>query len=253
MKNRLLLKLTGFQTRIESFWVMEKTNKLLKLPAKVLENQMKTNFVLLVKLTCHQCYWGRIRNQIDEFSFKLVFTVKPWQRWSTMTAKSGYAKSRSGFKIRDLSSTLTASSMPSKISWVTVIILPLEKSKISTLLYPDVSWREKLPKKQLWIYPFFLTDGNVCDGLNALRMRATDFNLIKVIGRGAFGEVQLVRHRSTKKVYAMKLLSKYEMVRPPKIVEITHNFGSMFKYFSSICGMNIQIVMTIFGAKIQIL
>ena len=59
---------------------MEKTNKLLKLPAKVLENQMKTNFVLLVKLTCHQCYWGRIRNQIDEFSFKLVFTVKPWQR-----------------------------------------------------------------------------------------------------------------------------------------------------------------------------
>ena len=61
------------------------------------------------------------------------------------------------------------------------------------------------------------------DGLNALRMKATDFNLIKVIGRGAFGEVQLVRHRSTKKVYAMKLLSKYEMVRPPKIVEITHN------------------------------
>ena len=56
-------------------------------------------------------------------------------------------------------------------------------------------------------------DGNVCDGLNALRMKATDFNLIKVIGRGAFGEVQLVRHRSTKKVYAMKLLSKYEMVR----------------------------------------
>ena len=62
----------------------------------------------------------------------------------------------------------------------------------------------------------------MCDGLNALRMRATDFNLIKVSGRGDAGEVQLVRHRSTKKVYAMKLLSKYEMVRPPKIVEITH-------------------------------
>jgi len=43
-------------------------------------------------------------------------------------------------------------------------------------------------------------------------MKATDFNVIKVIGRGAFGEVQLVRHKSTKKVYAMKLLSKYEMV-----------------------------------------
>jgi Rho-associated protein kinase 1 len=44
-------------------------------------------------------------------------------------------------------------------------------------------------------------------------MKATDFNVIKVIGRGAFGEVQLVRHKSTRKVFAMKLLSKYEMVR----------------------------------------
>ena len=43
-------------------------------------------------------------------------------------------------------------------------------------------------------------------------MKPNDFNVIKVIGRGAFGEVQLVRHRSTRKVYAMKLLSKYEMV-----------------------------------------
>ena len=43
-------------------------------------------------------------------------------------------------------------------------------------------------------------------------MRASDFTMIKVIGRGAFGEVQLVRHKTNKKVYAMKLLSKYEMV-----------------------------------------
>ena len=62
------------------------------------------------------------------------------------------------------------------------------------------------------------------------RMKTDDFNLIKVIGRGAFGEVQLVRHKFTKKVrttaicvivhiiiyiqvYAMKLLSKYEMIK----------------------------------------
>ena len=43
-------------------------------------------------------------------------------------------------------------------------------------------------------------------------MKVGDFNLIKVIGRGAFGEVQLVRHRHSKSVYAMKLLNKYEMV-----------------------------------------
>ncbi|XP_014362191.2 rho-associated protein kinase 2 [Papilio machaon] len=46
-----------------------------------------------------------------------------------------------------------------------------------------------------------------------LRMKAADFDLIKVIGRGAFGEVQLVRQKSTRQVYAMKLLSKVEMIK----------------------------------------
>ncbi|KAM4557215.1 rho-associated protein kinase 1 isoform 1-T1 [Fundulus diaphanus] len=46
-----------------------------------------------------------------------------------------------------------------------------------------------------------------------LRMKADDYEVVKVIGRGAFGEVQLVRHKSTSKVYAMKLLSKFEMIK----------------------------------------
>lgn len=60
---------------------------------------------------------------------------------------------------------------------------------------------------------FFLNlDGKVADEISGLRVKAEDFSVIKVIGRGAFGQVQLVRHKSTKKVYAMKLLSKFEMV-----------------------------------------
>ncbi|XP_011253248.1 rho-associated protein kinase 2 isoform X1 [Camponotus floridanus] len=53
----------------------------------------------------------------------------------------------------------------------------------------------------------------VAQEIHKMRMRTDDFTLIKVIGRGAFGEVQLVRHRSTQKVYAMKLLSKFEMIK----------------------------------------
>lgn len=49
--------------------------------------------------------------------------------------------------------------------------------------------------------------------LENIRLKGTDFNLIKVIGRGAFGEVRLVRHHDSKKVYAMKLLDKNEMLR----------------------------------------
>jgi serine/threonine protein kinase len=56
-------------------------------------------------------------------------------------------------------------------------------------------------------------DDSVAQEIYKMRMRMDDFMLIKVIGRGAFGEVQLVRHKSTQKVYAMKLLSKFEMVR----------------------------------------
>lgn len=62
---------------------------------------------------------------------------------------------------------------------------------------------------------FFLlfSDDSVAQEISSLRMRTDDFSLIKVIGRGAFGEVQLVRHKSTQRVYAMKLLSKFEMVK----------------------------------------
>uniref|UniRef100_A0A674N8W0 Rho-associated protein kinase 2 n=1 Tax=Takifugu rubripes TaxID=31033 RepID=A0A674N8W0_TAKRU len=44
-------------------------------------------------------------------------------------------------------------------------------------------------------------------------MKSEDFEKVKIIGRGAFGEVQLVRHRVSQKVYAMKLLSKFEMIK----------------------------------------
>ncbi|XP_043467266.1 rho-associated protein kinase 1 [Leptopilina heterotoma] len=54
---------------------------------------------------------------------------------------------------------------------------------------------------------------SVAQEIHKMRMRTDDFNLIKVIGRGAFGEVQLVRHKSTQKVFAMKILSKFEMIK----------------------------------------
>uniref|UniRef100_A0A8C8DU79 Rho-associated protein kinase 2 n=1 Tax=Oryzias sinensis TaxID=183150 RepID=A0A8C8DU79_9TELE len=49
--------------------------------------------------------------------------------------------------------------------------------------------------------------------LRDLQMKSEDFEKVKVIGRGAFGEVQLVRHKASQKVYAMKLLSKFEMIK----------------------------------------
>lgn len=59
-------------------------------------------------------------------------------------------------------------------------------------------------------------DEGLADTIHELRMKADDFDTIKVIGRGAFGEVQLVRHIVTKKVYALKRLSKFEMIKRPE-------------------------------------
>lgn len=46
-----------------------------------------------------------------------------------------------------------------------------------------------------------------------LRLSRDDFEIIKIIGRGAFGEVCVVRMISTQKIYAMKILNKWEMLK----------------------------------------
>lgn len=51
------------------------------------------------------------------------------------------------------------------------------------------------------------------DELRELQVKLEDFEKVKLIGRGAYGEVQLVRHKASKKVYAMKQLSKFEMIK----------------------------------------
>ena len=48
-------------------------------------------------------------------------------------------------------------------------------------------------------------DAMVSEEIGTKRMKPDDFKLIKVIGRGAFGEVQLVRHKFTTKVRQTKM------------------------------------------------
>ncbi|XP_060032133.1 serine/threonine-protein kinase MRCK gamma isoform X3 [Erinaceus europaeus] len=46
-----------------------------------------------------------------------------------------------------------------------------------------------------------------------LRLQREDFEILKVIGRGAFGEVAVVRQRDSGQVFAMKMLHKWEMLK----------------------------------------
>ncbi|XP_035208817.1 serine/threonine-protein kinase MRCK alpha-like isoform X2 [Stegodyphus dumicola] len=53
----------------------------------------------------------------------------------------------------------------------------------------------------------------VVEHIKSLRLSRDDFEVLKVIGRGAFGEVAVVKHKTTGKVYAMKILNKWEMLK----------------------------------------
>ncbi|XP_069036705.1 serine/threonine-protein kinase MRCK alpha-like isoform X2 [Lepisosteus oculatus] len=46
-----------------------------------------------------------------------------------------------------------------------------------------------------------------------LRLHREDFDILKVIGRGAFGEVAVVKLKDTERVFAMKILHKWEMIK----------------------------------------
>ncbi|VDN96187.1 unnamed protein product [Rodentolepis nana] len=46
----------------------------------------------------------------------------------------------------------------------------------------------------------------------AQRTKYMDFETVKVIGQGGFGRVQLVRHKDTRRVYAMKMMSKQHLL-----------------------------------------
>ncbi|XP_048840937.1 serine/threonine-protein kinase MRCK alpha-like isoform X4 [Brienomyrus brachyistius] len=57
-----------------------------------------------------------------------------------------------------------------------------------------------------WAKPFTST-------VKQMRLHKEDFEILKVIGRGAFGEVAVVKVKNADKVFAMKILNKWEMLK----------------------------------------
>lgn len=47
---------------------------------------------------------------------------------------------------------------------------------------------------------------------NKLKIKSSDFTIMQVIGKGAFGEVRIVREKNTGVVYAMKTMLKKMMI-----------------------------------------
>ena len=58
-----------------------------------------------------------------------------------------------------------------------------------------------------------ITVKQIVQNIKQLRLSRDDFEILKVIGRGAFGIVCVVKMIATNKVYAMKILNKWEMLK----------------------------------------
>jgi len=52
------------------------------------------------------------------------------------------------------------------------------------------------------------------------KIKLDDFDMVAIIGRGAFGEVRVVRKKDTGQVYAMKVMKKTEMLKKNQVAHI---------------------------------
>lgn len=86
----------------------------------------------------------------------------------------------------------------------------LKKTKNYDSFYGKCKTINKLKKL---FYSIFILVHSSTREIRDKRVNFDDFETVKIIGRGAFGTVDLVRRKATGQVYAMKTLSKFEMVK----------------------------------------
>lgn len=78
------------------------------------------------------------------------------------------------------------------------------------------------------IFMWHFADQPVVTKLRKLRVNAGDFEQKKVIGRGHFGEVHLVKEKHTGDVYAMKVMKKADTLD-------RQNVNCLLKYVFFLC------------------
>ncbi|XP_053124533.1 myotonin-protein kinase isoform X3 [Hemicordylus capensis] len=71
--------------------------------------------------------------------------------------------------------------------------------------------------QEKYIMEFLQWAEPVTSRLKELRLQRDDFEILKVIGRGAFSEVAVVKLKRTSQVYAMKIMNKWDMLKRSEV------------------------------------
>ena len=61
----------------------------------------------------------------------------------------------------------------------------------------------------------------------------SDFDYLKLLGKGTFGKVILVREKASGKYYAMKILKKEVIIAKVSLVEIVHLLTNLSIFFTA--------------------
>ncbi|THU87992.1 kinase-like protein [Dendrothele bispora CBS 962.96] len=85
------------------------------------------------------------------------------------------------------------------------------ETKLSQTLQPDAKEREMRKHSKMESQHL---------RLRRTKIKLADFRTVKIIGKGAFGEVRLVQKVDTGKVYAMKSLQKAEMLKRDQLAHV---------------------------------
>ncbi|XP_069500740.1 myotonin-protein kinase isoform X2 [Ambystoma mexicanum] len=67
--------------------------------------------------------------------------------------------------------------------------------------------------QEQYIAEFLQRAESVTNRLKEIQLQRDDFEILKVIGRGAFSEVAVVKMKRTTQVYAMKIMNKWDMLK----------------------------------------
>eukprot|EP00069_Balaena_mysticetus_P020642 bmy_12997T0 len=94
------------------------------------------------------------------------------------------------------------------------LILQHEERETSPYTHLDKSLKKKLRRSQ------HARKETEFLRLKRTRLGLDDFESLKVIGRGAFGEVRLVQKKDTGHIYAMKILRKSDMLEKEQVAHI---------------------------------
>eukprot|EP00055_Hartaetosiga_balthica_P002214 m.3092 g.3092 ORF g.3092 m.3092 type:complete len:1786 (-) comp2016_c0_seq1:1998-7355(-) len=91
-------------------------------------------------------------------------------------------------------------------------VLPYD-TLFDVLLAVHTELKDPKLRKEKNIQEFVTTFARKIEDVEKCLVKKADFRIVKTIGKGAFGEVHVVRHITSKKVFAMKVLNKWDMLK----------------------------------------